>query len=102
MAALVTDMRDIASLARESELPVPATLDVLLGRGLTAVAVGELTGQELMEGVLDLGFGSVGNLPGPRPEGLYPDSAALLLRAGSPFPARSGLSSLKSIPVAGS
>ena len=55
VAALVTDMRDVASLARESELTVPEVLDVLLGRGLTAVAVGELTGQELMTGALDLG-----------------------------------------------
>ncbi|HOC82821.1 MAG TPA: hypothetical protein PKI39_07415, partial [Synergistales bacterium] len=53
VAALVTDMRDVASLARESELTVPEVLDVLLGRGLTAVAVGELTGQELMTGALD-------------------------------------------------
>jgi len=86
VAALVTDMRDVASLARESELAVPEVLDVLLGRGLTAVAVGELTGQELMTGALDLGYGSVGELlPGPRPEGLFPDSAAVLLRPGSPF-----------------
>jgi len=86
VAALVTDMRDIASLARESELAVPEVLDELLGRGLTAAAVGELTGQELLAGALDLEFGSVGELlPRSSPEELYPDSAALILRPGTPF-----------------
>jgi hypothetical protein len=39
VAALVTDVRDVVSLARESDLPVPEALDELLDRGLTAVAV---------------------------------------------------------------
>ncbi|MFA7092959.1 MAG: DUF5693 family protein [Thermovirgaceae bacterium] len=84
MAALVTDVRDVVSLARESDLPVPEALDELLDRGLTAVAVGELTGQELVAGMLAMEYGSVEDLlPEGIPQGLFPDSAAMMIRRES-------------------
>jgi len=86
VAALVSDIRDVVSLARESELSVPVVLDDLLKRGLTAVAVGELTGQDLASGMLDLKYGTAGDLlAGSLPEDLFPDTAAVLVKAGSPF-----------------
>jgi hypothetical protein len=84
VAALVTDVRDVVSLARESDLPVPEALDELLDRGLTAVAVGELTGQELVAGMLAMEYGSVEDLlPEGIPQGLFPDSAAMMIRRES-------------------
>ena len=86
VAALVTDIRDVVSLTRESELSVPAVLDELLGRGLTAVAVGELTGQELAAQMLELEYGAAGDLlAGSRPGDLYPDTAAILVKPGALF-----------------
>jgi len=84
VAALVTDIRDVVSLARESDLSVPEALDELMDRGLTAVAVGELTGQELMAGMLAMEYGSVEDLlPEGIPQGVFPDSAAMMIRRGS-------------------
>ncbi len=88
VAAIVTDMRDVANIAREAGIPVPRALEELRSRGLTGVAVGELTGQELFEGMLHVEYGSAENLlHGDIPEGIWPDAAALFLKPGSPFSA---------------
>ena len=86
VAALVTDMRDIAGMARESGIPVEEALEELLSKGLTGVAVGELTGEELRAGFLALDYGSAENLvPGAIPPGIQPDSAALLFQGDVPY-----------------
>jgi len=86
VAAIVTDMRDVSNMARESGVPVLEALDELRSRGLTGVAVGELTGQELLSGVLPVEYGSAGNLlHGDIPEGVLPDSAVILLNPGNPY-----------------
>ncbi|MDO9509157.1 MAG: DUF5693 family protein [Thermovirgaceae bacterium] len=86
VAAIVTDMRDVANIARESGIPVSQALGELRSKGLTGVAVGELTGQELLSGMLPVEYGSVENLArGDMPEGLWPDSAAIFLKPGSPY-----------------
>jgi len=86
VAALVTDIRDISAMARETGIPVEEALEQLLSKGLTGVAVGELTGEELRAGFLAVDFGSVENLvPGAIPDGVQPDSAALLLHGDAPY-----------------
>lgn len=86
VAAIVTDMRDVSNMARESGVPVLEALKELRSRGLTGVAVGELTGQELLSGVLPVEYGSAGNLlHGDIPEGVLPDSAVILLNPGNPY-----------------
>lgn len=79
VAALVVEMRDVANMAREAGLPVEQAVERLEAEGLTALAVGELTGQELLSGMLPVEFDSARNLiHGDLPEGVWPDSAALL------------------------
>lgn len=86
VAAIVTDMRDVANMARESGVPVSLALEELRSKGLTGVAVGELTGQELLTGMLPVEYGSVENLlRGDIPQGISPDSAAILLKPGVPY-----------------
>ncbi|HDQ92643.1 MAG TPA: hypothetical protein ENN89_00815, partial [Synergistetes bacterium] len=80
VAALVAEMRDVANMAREAGLPVEKAVDRLRSEGLTAVAVGELTGQELLSGMLPVEFDSASNLlHGDLPEGVWPDSATIVL-----------------------
>jgi hypothetical protein len=79
VAALVAEMRDVANMAREAGLPVEEAVEKLEAGGLTAVAVGELTGQELLSGMLPVEFDSACNLlHGDLPEGVWPDSATIL------------------------
>ncbi len=80
VAALVAEMRDVANMAREAGLPVEKAVDRLRSEGLTALAVGELTGQELLSGMLPVEFDSASNLlHGNLPEGVWPDSATIVL-----------------------
>lgn len=86
VAAIVTDMSDVANMARESGMPVSIALEELRAKGLAGVAVSELTGQDLLSGMLPIGYGSVESLlGGDIPEGFMPDSAAILLRPDSPY-----------------
>lgn len=86
VAAIVTDMRDVTNMARESGKPVSRVLEELRAKGLGGVAVGELTGQELLSGMLPAEYGSVESLlRGDIPEGLPSDSAAILLKPDSPY-----------------
>lgn len=86
VAAIVTDMRDVTNMARESGVPVAQALEELRSKGLTGVAVSELTGQELIAGMLPVEYGSIESLIGiDIPEDIMPDAAAILLKPSSPY-----------------
>jgi len=85
-AALVTDIRDVAAMAREEGVTLSDALETLEGSGLTALALGELTGQDLVDGALPLVYGPVGSLTGGAlPEGVVSEQAAVFVADEDPM-----------------
>ncbi len=86
VAALVTDIRDISAMARDGDPRRGSSRTLLSEKGLTGVAVGELTGEELRAVFRPVDFAVLLNLvPGAIPDGVQPDSAALLLHGDAPY-----------------
>ncbi|MGC9490058.1 MAG: DUF5693 family protein, partial [Thermovirgaceae bacterium] len=83
--ALVADVVDVEAVAEESGLTFMDAAKTLRNAGLTALAVHELTGEELSEGALPIEMGPAAGFFGNRSE--VPEQAVLGIHADSPLTA---------------
>ncbi len=81
--ALVADIADIETLAEEAGITSAQAVDKLRNAGLTALAVQELTGEELLAGALPVGLGPAVDFFGDRIE--TPERAVLRIYDDNPL-----------------
>lgn len=83
--ALVADISDVEAIAEESGVPFQNAVKTLRNAGLTALAVYELTGEELADGALPVETGPAARFFGNRSE--TPEQAVLGIHSDSPLTA---------------